>query len=127
MSSFASPRGNPLARRTLRVVVATVGGAPIGFARTLGCLWDEPDGCLLDEVTVVPERQRQGIGTSLVREAAIWMADIGNCRMWCQPIGAEWDRRDFYTPLGFRPVPESASSLVADIAVLCKVNRRSEQ
>jgi GNAT superfamily N-acetyltransferase len=87
-----------MARRGSRVVVATAGREAIGLAWVLPAADDERCA-YVEEVGVIHQRQRQGVGSQLLRETASWMLELGFETMLLYPISdSHWISR-----LGFEP------------------------
>lgn len=85
-------------RNGLWTIIAEVEGVPVGLAWSIEWLVDR-DSALLEEVAVVAEWQRQGLGTRLVRETADWMRKLGYVRLATKPITPE--ASSMFRRLGF--------------------------
>lgn len=101
----------PVLARSLGWVCAVDDARLIGFVNVA---WDGGVHAFLLDTTVHRDYQRRGIGTALVREAALL----------ARTSGAEWLHVDydeeldpFYRGCGFRPTPAGLLSLVGDPGV----------
>ena len=93
------------AQRGGRLWVARRAGAtPVGFAlvERLGTEWH------LEEVDVLPDHGRRGLGTALVRTACDWVVAQGESSLTlCTFRQVPWNA-PFYTRLSFVPVTDEA-------------------
>jgi GNAT superfamily N-acetyltransferase len=82
------------------VVIAESGGQPVGFACAYGA--EDPDwGTFLDNLHVLPEFKRRGIGAQLMRAVAAWSARAypgQGIYLWM--LGSNQDARRFYARIG---------------------------
>lgn len=69
----------------LWTIIAEVEGVAVGLAWSIEWLVDQ-DTALLEEVALVAEWQRWGLGTRLVKETAGWMTELGYVRLASKPI-----------------------------------------
>ena len=82
------------------IVVASVEKGAVGFAWAVHEAGN-PHGAYIEEVAVLPEFQRRGIGSQLVRTLALWMCELDRQDLSILPIsGSGWLRR-----LGFSKSP----------------------
>jgi GNAT superfamily N-acetyltransferase len=89
----------PWARPAFRSVQANVGSCAVGLTWSLPWVGPESWG-VIEEVSVVAPWQRRGIGTELVRESIMWMAESGGTSVViCPTTGTQW-----VEALGFRPM-----------------------
>ena len=104
------------------VVVATIAGQPVGWATVTDCSWDV-EASVLDEVVVLEPFRRRGIAGDLMRRLAHLETTLGRERIWTVPVGDDWDRLDFYAPLGFEMWDDASepSVAVADLATLSAI------
>lgn len=72
-------------RNGLWTVIAEAKGVAVGLAWSVDSLVGSRT-VLLEEVAVVAEWQRQGVGTHLVRQTAAWMYELGYVRLVSKPI-----------------------------------------
>lgn len=88
------------------VVVADSGSQLAGFA----CAFAEADpewGTLLDNIHVVPDRHRQGIGADLMYDVANWhIAQSPSRPMFLWVLQTNWGAQRFYETLGAENVGE---------------------
>ena len=80
---------------SLRVVVARTDRSLVGLARVVG---DGATICYLQDVLVHPSARRQGVGSSLVREA---FAPFSTVRQHVLITDEEQAQKAFYESLGF--------------------------
>ena len=85
--------------------VATVGNRLVGMGRAIS---DGVSDAYVQDVTVLKEFRRRGIGTKLVSQLIEKLEADGIG--WIGLI-AESGSADFYRPLGFAPMPNSAPML----------------
>lgn len=85
-------------RNGLWTIIAEVEGVAVGLAWSIEWLVDQ-NTALLEEVALVAEWQRCGLGTRLVRETASWMTELGYVRLASKPITA--GASAMYSRLGF--------------------------
>lgn len=100
----------------LWAVIAEAEGVAVGLAWSVEWLVDRHTA-LLEEVAVVDEWQRQGLGTRLVRESAERMGELGYLRLASTPITpAAWAlfRRLGFSDDGQGTQLASCSDLVTD-------------
>lgn len=112
--------------------LATEGQEVIGFVLTSALPADpatsSPEVGWLDAVAVVPERQRQGIGTALLDQAERWLAAQGctqvrlggSLRPFAPGLPVELDSEPFFLSRGYhaRADEDSVWDLAADLATL---------
>lgn len=80
------------------IVVAAVGRMTVGYAWAVHEAGN-PHGAYIEEVAVISEFQRRGVGSHLVRLLAAWMCELDRQDLSILPIGgSDWIKR-----LGFRP------------------------
>lgn len=92
-------RFDTLASGAFGVFLAEDDSGPIGFAAVL--LHDSPASALLDNLHVVPDRQRRGTGRRLMAEAARWTIDAApDAPLYLWVLEANTDARRFYEALG---------------------------
>ena len=72
-------------RNGLWTVIAEADGVAVGLAWSIEWIVDR-NAALLEEVAVVSEWQRQGLGTRLVKETAAWMSELGYTVIASNPI-----------------------------------------
>ncbi len=89
------------ARADGRLWVARVDGRAVGFL-VAGFLGDEP---FVIEVDVLPELQRRGIGTALLRAAADWARARGAAGLVLTTFRHVPWNAPFYERLGFAEIP----------------------
>jgi GNAT superfamily N-acetyltransferase len=81
-------------------VVLVAGNPPVGFARV-----DEVDGLAhLEELAVLPNRMREGLGTALLEAACSWAAAHGYPAMTLVTFADVPWNAPFYAARGFAPV-----------------------
>lgn len=86
--------------------VARIGGTPIGFA----LVERSDDGLHLEELDVLPEHGRKGVGAALVRTVcATATARLLPRVTLCTFRGIPWNEA-FYARLGFRALPDEGLS-----------------
>jgi len=79
--------------------VAEDESGPIGFAAVL--MHTSPTSALLDNLHVVPDRQRRGVGQRLMAESARWTLDRApGAPLYLWVLEANSDARRFYRALG---------------------------
>lgn len=85
------------------LLVADQDGEPVGFVHVLVI----DDEAHLEQISVLPDRQRRGIASDLVRAAMAEARTLGFDRMsLCTYRDVPWNG-PFYAGLGFTEVPES--------------------
>ncbi|WP_432498755.1 GNAT family N-acetyltransferase [Kineococcus auxinigenes] len=96
-----------LADGTVRVLLATVAGEPVGYALLTsspllplgGC-----DGPSLEHLHVVPEHRRRGVGRALLRRALLLAEAEGAEQLACTALPGDRDYTRYLARLGFAPV-----------------------
>ena len=88
-------------RRGLWTAIARAADVPVGIAWSMFWVAD-PAYAWLEELAVVPEWRRQGVGTRLILDTADWMAAEGFASLASHPITPE--ARDLMKHLGFSAI-----------------------
>lgn len=86
-----------------RLWVALAGDTPVGFALVEMLADDLPH---LEEIDVVPEHGRRGLGTALVRAVCDWASRSGYREVTLTTFRALPWNMPFYSRLGFRLIPD---------------------
>lgn len=94
-------------------MVAEVDGVPVGLAWSIEAAADRR-AALVEELAVVANWQRRGIGRHLILESAAWMAEKGYERLAALPVSPEAHR--LLARLGF--ADEGYRTQLVDIAEL---------
>jgi GNAT superfamily N-acetyltransferase len=85
-----------------RLWVALVEDTPVGFALVEMLASDLPH---LEEIDVLPQHGRQGIGTALMRTVCDWLFQSGYSEITLTTFRAVRWNMPFYKQLGFEEVP----------------------
>ena len=97
------------AQRQGRLWVALAGDAPVGFARVEVL---EPNAVHLEEIDVLPEHGRRGLGRRLVAQVCGWTEERGYPAVTLTTFrDIPWNM-PFYARLGFEEIPTAALSPV---------------
>jgi len=84
-------------------VAVDAGGAPLGYV-----LLDVVDGCAhVEQVSVDPEHQGQGVGRALLDRAAAWGREAGRTAVTLTTFADVPWNRPLYEHLGFRVLDEA--------------------
>lgn len=84
------------------VAVEEESGKPVGFA----LLRDEKGDALLEEVDVLPEHGRQGLGRKLIEAAISWASGFGRGALYLTTFRSVPWNAPFYQSLGFAIVQD---------------------
>jgi GNAT superfamily N-acetyltransferase len=96
------------------LIRAAVAECPIGLAWTLPWVGSEP-WANIEEVAVVANWQRRGIGSALVKESMKWMAEMGVQSISVCPVsGSHWIEKLGFVPLGGSTFIRDVSDLLPD-------------
>jgi GNAT superfamily N-acetyltransferase len=99
--------------------VALSGNTPVGFAHVEAI---DTGTAHLEEIDVLPEHGRRGLGTRLVTEVCGWAASAGYDAVTLTTFSDVPWNRPFYERLGFRVVPDA--DLPAALRVIADDERR---
>ena len=75
-------------------------------------------------VYILPEHQRKGIGTALVRHLESKAKEIGMKRLWLLTVGKAYWAVDFYKKLGYMPFERIERPWGLDVLMEKKLSRR---
>src|SRR5262249_42892946 len=93
------------AQRHGRLWVALAGKQPVGFAIVVMLADDLPH---LDELDVLPEHGRQGLGTALVHAVCDWTCGVGHREVTLTTFRAVPWNMPWYARLGFVAIPSES-------------------
>ncbi|WP_432489413.1 GNAT family N-acetyltransferase [Kineococcus sp. SYSU DK018] len=96
-----------LAEGTVRVLIASVAGEPVGYALLTSTPLLPLGGCAgpsVEHLHVVPEQRRRGVGRALLRRALLLAEAQGAEQLACTALPGDRDYTRYLARLGFAPV-----------------------